>query len=93
MRKFDFENLDREIFEGIQSLLWVLPNNHTQIQLYEKSWFNIAQSIGVKHIVKLSVMRAVEDDIFHHREPELNIEHSGGYNRMKDNEKLFRLNA
>ena len=76
-RQFDFSKLTKNVFNDIESLLWILPNNHTEIELNEVRWLELAKLAGVQHIVKLSVMRVEEDDIFHHRASEQNVERSG----------------
>lgn len=77
IRPFDFTKYNASSFDNIRSLIWTLPTNHTKININEDQWLRLARSAGVEHIVKLSVMRVEEDDIFHHRTSEIRIENSG----------------
>lgn len=36
VRKFDFTEFDENAFDGVKSLLWILPNNHQEMQFDEK---------------------------------------------------------
>ena len=92
-RQFDFTKVTENVFDDIKSLLWVLPINHTEIELNEVRWLELAKLEGVQHIVKLSVMRVEIDDIFHHRTSDGNIENSGiAFTHLRPNSFMQNFN-
>lgn len=93
VRFFDFSILDPRVFADIQLLLWILPNDHTKMLLNEREWLWLAKKSGVKHVVKLSVMRVDNDDIFHHALSEKYVEESGiAYTHLRPNTFMQNFN-
>lgn len=94
LRQFDLTQFDEKSFAGIHSLLWILPNNYAELNFNEEAWLELAKTVGIKHIVKLSVMGVPKSNLYcRHKLSEEYIENSGiNFTHLRSNTFMQNFN-